>query len=145
MDIVVLIKSGMGLVVVLAVLVFLLFYSSKKKKAKVLAENKPLKHKEEVPTFDALRAIIKDRNSSSQELKKALDTIIKYYGTVSGSGKSSKSNFDVYMGIVFNICRHPNTTKNIILDFDKELTRINPKYKSEINDAITKGLNSRGA
>ena len=53
-------------------------------------------------------------------------------------------DFDIYMDILFTICRHPNTTKNLILDFDKELERLNPEYKPEINNALAKGLNSRG-
>jgi len=48
------------------------------------------------------------------------------------------------MNILFAICLHPNTNKNIILSFNKELVRLNPKYKVEINGAISKGLNSRG-
>ena len=145
MDIVLLIKSGMGLVVILAVLVFFLFYSAKKKKEKIIKQKEPVKAKvEKARTFDSLRAVLVNDKSTSKDLKDALDEIIKNYGKISKSGKSSKSDFDAYMGIIFNICRHPNTTKHIILDFDKELRNINPQYKSEINDAITKGLNARG-
>lgn len=144
MDIVLLIKSGMGLVVILAVLVFFLFYSAKKKKEKVIEKKEPVKHKvEKVRDFAALRAVITNDNSTAQELKEALDLIIKNYGQISKSGKYNQSDFAVYMGILFNICRHPHTTKDIILDFDRELTKLNPKYKSEINDAVTKALNSR--
>jgi hypothetical protein len=49
------------------------------------------------------------------------------------------------MDILFAICRHPNTNKDIIINFDKELEHLNPEYKKEINEAIAKGLNSRGA
>ena len=145
MDIVLLIKSGMGLVVILAVLVFFLFYSSQKKKEKVVEKKEPVKPKkvEKVRDFAALRAVLVNNNSTSQELKEALDMIIKNYGTISKSGKNNQSDFGIYMGILFNICRHPHTTKDIILDFDRELTNINPQYKSEINDAVTKALNSR--
>lgn len=144
MDIVLLIKSGMGLVVILAVLVFFLFYSSKKKKAKTIKQKEPVKPKaKKVVTFDSLRAVLVNERSTSKELKEALDMIIKDYGTVSKSGKYNQSDFGVYMGIIFNICRHPNTTKDIILDFDRELKKINPLYKSDINDAVTKALNSR--
>jgi len=52
-------------------------------------------------------------------------------------------DFDIYMEILFTICRHPNTNKDIVIKFDRELGRLNPEYKKEINEAITKGLNSR--
>ena len=55
----------------------------------------------------------------------------------------SHTDFDIYMDILFTICRHPNTNKNIIIKFDRQLTNENPEYKADINDAITKGLNSR--
>lgn len=148
MDIVLLIKSGMGLVVTLAFLIFLLFYSLKIKKEKAIAtkaKKSVVQKVDKVPTFESLRAVIKNKKATSDELKGALDEIIKYYGKVSNvSGKSTHADFDIYLGIVFSICRHPNTTKDIIINFDKELTKLNPEYKSDINDAITKGLNSRG-
>jgi len=58
-------------------------------------------------------------------------------------GLRTHPDFDTYMDILFTICRHPNTNKDIIIKFDKELSRLNPEYKKEINEAITKGLNSR--
>ena len=51
---------------------------------------------------------------------------------------------DVYMDIIFKLCRHKNTNKNIILAFMKQLEKSNPEYKKEINDAMMRGLNSRG-
>lgn len=144
MDIILLIKSGMGLVVILAVLVFFLFYSSSKKKEKLVEKKEPAKPKAEKPRdFAALRAVLTNDKSTSKELKEALDAIVKEYGQISKSGKYNQSDFGVYMGIIFNICRHPHTTKDIILDFDRELTKLNPKYKSDISDAVTKALNSR--
>jgi hypothetical protein len=71
--------------------------------------------------------------------------ILKYYGHIHEKlGIRSHPDFDIYMEILIIICRHPNTNKDIIIKFDKELTRLNPSYKAEINEALTKGLNSRG-
>jgi hypothetical protein len=109
-------------------------------------ENLESENKHKDIGFDALRAIIKNKQSSSKELKEALDLILKHHGIVSKKlGLRPHPDFDVYMDILFTICRHPNTNKSIIVNFDKELLKLNPEYKSEINDAITKGLNSRGA
>ena len=146
MDIVLLLKSFLGLVVVLALLIFLFFSNSKKKK-KVLKESK--KREEKGNTFESLESlvkVIKNKKSSKDELSEALNKIIKYHGTIHPKlGLRPHPDFDIYGEILLRICRHPNTNKNIILDFDKALEAKNEEYKKEINDFITKGLNSRGA
>ena len=149
MEITLLIKSGMGLVVILAGLIFLLFYSptSKKHKPSEAAVNDD-DSKGEKPKvdLDSLRVIIKNKKTETKELKEALNLVLKHHGVIHKKmGLRAHPDFDLYMDILFTICRHPNTNKNIILNFDKELLKLNPDYKSEINDAITKGLNSRGA
>ena len=58
-------------------------------------------------------------------------------------GLRAHPDFDIYMDILFTICRHPNANKDLIIKFDRELEELNSEYKKEINDAITKGLNSR--
>ncbi len=146
MDIVLLIKSAMGLIVLLAALIFLLFYSPSAK-AKKLKKNSSKKQTQAKPDFDleTLRKKIKNKKSSSKELKESLDLVLKYHGTIHKKlGIRTHPDFDMYMDILFTICRHPSTNKDIIIGFDKELAKLNPEYKSNINDAITKGLNSRG-
>ncbi len=155
MEITLLIKSVVGLIILLGILIFLLFYSSnsKSKKSKEIKKetqnssknnfSTPEKIKTDLPS---LRAIIRDKNSSSKELKVALDLILKYHGHIHKKlGLRAHPDFDYYMDILFSICRHPHTNKDLIVNFDKELEKLNPEYKAEINDAITKGLNSRGA
>ena len=138
----------MGLIAILALLIFLFFYSSSSKKTKKIDIKKtkePTKSREEVPDLQTLRAIIKNKKTKTKELKKSLDLVLKYYGNIHKKlGVRTHPDFNVYMEILFTICRHPNTNKNIIVDFDSALGKLNPAYKAEINDAITKGLNSRG-
>jgi len=147
MEITLLVKSFLGLVSLLAILIFFLFYIPKKKKIikkkkQELQENK----KSDVTSLDKLLDIIKNRASTAKELKDALDLVIKYHGTIHPKlGLRPHPDFDVYGEILLRICRHPNTNKNIILDFDKALEARNEDYKKDINDFITKGLNSRGA
>ncbi len=139
MDITLLIESFIGLIIILAGLMFVLFYSPSakiKRAKKKLSKTVPDIKKQKID-LDSLRAIIKNKKTTSTELKEALDLVLKYYGNI-------HSDFDIYMEMLIVICRHPNTNKNIIIDFDKELLKLNPQYKAEINDAITKGLNSRG-
>lgn len=152
MEIELLIQSIMGLVAVLGVLIFLLLYApaaQEKKPAKVTKSTSKSSSSDSnnIKTdLDSLRAIIKSKKSTSRELKSALDLVLKHHGHIHKKlGVRVHPDFDVYMDILFSICRHPNTNKNIIINFDKELERLNPEYKAEINDAITKGLNSRGA
>lgn len=130
MEIAFFIGLGLVLVFILGALLFVLLSSARKKR--VMAD-KNIEKKD----LKSLRAIIENKQTSSKELTEALDEVLKYYGVIN-------KNFDVYMEIIFSICLHPNTNKNIILNFDKELRRLNPVFKTEINDALTKGLNSRG-
>jgi hypothetical protein len=48
------------------------------------------------------------------------------------------------MDILFKAARHPNIDKNTIVKFNAALEKLNPEYKKEINDALMRGLNSRG-
>ena len=147
MEITLLIKSFVGLIIVLAGLMFLLFYLPNSKKIK----NKKTSFKATSDTnkqkidLDSLKIIIKNKKTTSKELKITLDLVLKYHGNIHKKlGIRAHPDFDIYKEILMTICCHPNTNKNIIIGFDKELERLNPQYKAEINDAITKGLNSRG-
>ncbi|WP_457746879.1 hypothetical protein [Sulfurimonas sp.] len=145
MDVVVLVKSIVGLMIVLGILIFVLFYTpSKRKKKKEKSIQKNVKKRPEMD-FTRLLAIIKNKKSSTQELEEALDLIIKYHGKIHPKlGIRAHPEFDIYADILFRICRHPNTTKELIINFDRSLEKLNPDYNKEINDALTKGLNSRG-
>jgi hypothetical protein len=147
MEIELIIQSIMGLLGLLAILVFLLFITPSSKPPEI-KEIKPIKEVE--PTIsmntdiESLRAIIKDKNSSAQELRRALELVIEYHGTVHTKlGVRPHPDFDIYAEILFAICRHPNADKDMVISFDRDLGRLNPEYKEDINEAITKGLNSR--
>ena len=98
-----------------------------------------------MPTdLDSLRNIIKDKESQTTTLKQALEMIIKYHGTIHTKlGVRAHPDFDPYMDVLFTVCRHPHADKDMIIYFDRELGRLNPEYKQDINEAMTKGLNSR--
>lgn len=146
MDIALLIQSGVGLLVILVLLVAFMNLNSKDSTKKIISKKSTSPQKQKINTDLAhLKSIIKKRKSSSKELKEALELIIKYHGTIHKKlGMRTHPEFDIYMDILITICRHPNTNKDLILNFDKELERLNPEYKPEINNAIAKGLNSRG-
>ena len=147
MDITLLVKSVLGFLAVLAVLIFLFLLQSKKKTVKKVSAKKSAVADTEKKSTDlkALVAIIKRKTSTAKELQDALDMVIKHHGTVHKKlGLRAHPDFDIYMDILFTICRHPNVNKTIIVKFDNALGKLNPEYKREINDSITKGLNSRG-
>lgn len=146
MDIVFLLKSLTGLVVMLALLIFFLFYAPKKKAVKGKQKKREPKETDEAyQSLASLVAIIRDKKSSSEELLEASELIIKYYGTIHEKlGARPHPDFDIFGEILLRLCRHPQTNKKIILGFEGALTKKNPAYAKEINDFLTKGLDSRG-
>ena len=94
--------------------------------------------------FESLRKIIKNKKSSVAQLEEALDLIIKYHGEIHPKlGVRAHPEFDYYMEIIIRLCHHPHANSKMIVKFDKELRERNPDYEKDINDMITKGLNSR--
>jgi len=148
-DILVLLKSIAGLSVILGILLFIFLYSpagKKESKKKQKKKNYTSPTPQKVQTdWDSLIKVIRDKKSTAQELGKALELILKYHRTIPKKlGIRVNPEFDKYSEVLLRLCRHPNTSKELIIGFDKELERRNPEYVKEINDSLTKGLNSRG-
>jgi len=143
MEITLIVKSLMGLLVLLALLVVFLAVAPKPVEKKVVKVEPKVKK----PNTDLeyLRSVIRNRKSNEQELEEALDLILKHHGTIPKKlGMRPHPGFDAYIDILVYICRHPNATKEIIIKFDFGLEKKNPDYKMEINTALSKGLTSRG-
>lgn len=152
------IKAIIGLIIVLAILIFLLFLEPSKdvkgeqKRQSVPEVQKERKEENKEETSSSVNTdlfhlvnVIKNRRSNADTLSEALELIIKHHGRVHKKlGLRPHPDFDTYIDILFTICRHPNANKDMIITFDRELERLNPEYKKEINEAIAKGLNSRG-
>ncbi len=142
------IKSIIGLIVILAVLMFFLFLEPSKESAK--KKNPSIEKYDSdtsaTPDFKSLVYVIKNKKSNAAELLEAVQLITKYYGVINKKlGMRPHPDFDIYADLLFTICRHKHTNKDIIIYFDRELRRLNSEYKKEINEVLTKGLNSRGA
>lgn len=144
------VKSIMGLIALLTLLIFLLFYEPNKTKKRGISSTKLMEEEESSQEFEetnlkVLIAMIKNKKSDAKMLEYALDMILKHHGKVHKKmGLRAHPEFLIYENIIFTLCRHPNTNKDLIVNFDREFLKLNPDYKQEINDAITKGLNSRG-
>jgi len=141
-----LVQSIGALLIILAILVILLVLSFRNKARKAQKEEKKINVpiKPEVD-FQTLRKVINNKKSSKEELQNAVDLILKYYGTMHEKlGIRAHPDSDVYMITLFQLCRHPNADKKIVLSLNNGLEKQNPTYLKEINDALMKGLNSRG-
>jgi hypothetical protein len=146
-DIIIIIKSLAGLIAILAILIFFYFFKVKTKKEQKYLKEEPSTSKQEVPQHDlqTILEIIKAKNTTEEELEKAVDLLVKYHVKIPKKlGIRSHPDFDFYEEIIMRLCRHPNTNKSIILKCDRELQKANPDYARELNNALTKGLNSRG-
>jgi hypothetical protein len=156
----IIVKSILVLLGVLVILVFLLFLEPKEKSPKdkkdtqtkksqpKVVEKEKIKYKKEEPKqrvdLDYLLSVIKNKKSDVDKLSEALELVIKHHGLVHKKlGMRPHPDFDIYVDILFTICRHPNANKDMIIKFDRELARLNPEYKQEINESIERGLNSR--
>lgn len=91
----------------------------------------------ERPTFDAVEAIILDRSSSAAALEEAVEMISRYYTQVHAT------TLQRYIRIIVTLCRHPQTSKEMIVALDRALQNANPNWRPEIDAALKKGLESR--
>ena len=146
MEITILVQSIIGLVVILGILVFLLASSLAKKSKKEMIGDKKVSPKIVSKTdFKYQKSIIDNLESSTKELADSLALIIKYHGTMHKKlGILAHPESNAYMDVLFKVCRHKNADKEMIVKFNYELEKLNPEYKREINDALMRGLNSRG-
>ncbi len=131
------------LLTVLGFLVFLYVYKSSKKK-KLPAKQVKSEKKVEVPSFKKLSDSIKNNASLDTDLRKSIELILKYYGVIKPKhGLSPNKDFKRYAEVIFAITTHHNTNKELVLMFDRELTRKNPSYKREIEEMLNRGLSAR--
>ena len=150
-DVVALVKSILGLLGVLLILVLFFVYRSRTKTTPISQpkpqpkETTPSHNKEGKKTFEELVRVIKRKNSSYEELTEATTQIVKHYGQIPPKmGLRIHDDFFKYRELIVRLCRHPNTDKKLILDFFHALLKQNPNYTKEINEALTKGLQSLG-
>ena len=144
MEMALLLKSIMGLSVLLAILVVFLYFPFGEKKKK---QKKEVKAAREKPNTDLeyIRSVVKEKKSSLEEITKVLDVLLKYKGSIPAKlGLRPHPDSNIYMDIVFKTARHPNVDKNVVIRLITELEKLNPGYKKELNDALMRGLNSRG-
>ena len=152
MELTLLIQSFLGLVILLGLLIAILILPQRLNKKKNKEANKEpntqlqdKKHNVFDDTLEKLRDIIKKNSTSKEELQESLELVIKYHGTIPHKlGIRTSPDSDIYMDILFKACRHKNASSEMIVKFSRDLEKLNEEYKKEINDALMRGLNSRG-
>ena len=130
---------------IIVLVIYILLTGKKKKPIKKQIKTNKAEKRHRNRSMHALKSIIKDKTTSAEELASVLDLIIKYHGDIPTEHVGKKgTSFDPYIDILFTICRHPNTNKKIITNFDSALSKKNPNFAFGISDAVSKGLASRG-
>jgi len=149
MEVTLLVKTVLGFfaILILVILVFVIMFTLKKKEKEIKKKQERKKKKKVVKedtSFEHLRKVIRRQVTTAQELKKTLDLIIKHYGVIpKKQGIKPHPEFKFYAELMIVLCIHQNTNKTLISTFDKELNRLNPQYKKELNEALMKGLSAR--
>jgi len=144
-EITILVQSIVGLIMILAILLFLLVFpfGKKPKEEKNIQKKAPVAPSNNELIF--LKDIILNPESSEGELKDALVRIIKYHGKIHKKlGLRAHRDSYIYIQVLFKLCRHKNANAKVIVKFSNDLEKLNPEYSKEINDAMMRGLNSRG-
>lgn len=136
MDITLFIEIGTALTVTLAILMFLYFSPMKKKKV-ASREQKVASTEKKVPVQDlnSLIKIIKNKKTSTDDLKNTLNLILRDHGEI--------HDFNIYLDILYRMALHPNINKDIIVSFEAELSKLNPAYKEEISKSVMDALSIR--
>ena len=145
MDIINLVILISAFALVLGILIFFYVYRPSQKKKLHVKKKAEVKEKAEVPSFKKLYDIIKKNSSSIAEIHSAAELILKHYGVIKAKhGVAPNKDFKRYAEVIFAISRHPNTNKELVLMFDKELSKRNPSYQREIDEMLNRGLSARG-
>lgn len=125
MQIEILVLALFILIVILSILLIMLFLKPSKKEV----------IKDECITLECISKVFKDSSSSTSQLSHNVDLILKHHGVI--------NNFETYLDLFYNICKHKNATTEMIVLLDKELSKLNPTHKKTINESIAKGLKAR--
>ena len=126
MDVSTLILIGFFLVSVLA-LALILFFKTYKVEANNATQNTYL------DSLQTPEDVIKNPSSTSQELQAAMHELQL---STKKLLITSNEELDSYASLLKLLCKHPNTNKKLIIEFEKIAQEKNPQYKKEIAKAL---------
>ncbi len=135
---------GLGIVIVAVIVISVLIINMKKSKA-ALKEDSSKKREDLEPeiTFDDLLRIVKSKQSTKNDLTKAIIKAARDFPFPQKKGNSLSNEAKKYLNFVFLTAAHPNADAKMIAFMDKELKRVNPSYKMEIDVYEDRGVNGR--
>jgi len=142
----ILVTIAVGVVVLAIILVSILVINMKKSK-KSSANSAGIKNNsanEKKVTINDMLKIAKAKNSSKEDLTKAVVTVAKelpFPPKMSKNGVSREAK--KYLDFVFLVSAHPNSDAQLIAFMNKELKAKNPSYKMEIDVYEDRGVNGR--
>ena len=105
----IIVKSIMGLIALLALLIFLLFYNPNKSKKRVVSSAKSVEESVSAKEFEesnlkVLIAMVKSKKSDAKKLEYALGMILKHHGKVQKKmGLRAHPEFAIYENIIFTL------------------------------------------
>ena len=135
---------GLGIAIVAIIIISVLIVNMKKNKlVKQGDSQKKKKSQEPEVTLDDLIKIVSSKQSSKNDLTKATIKLAKDFPFPKKRGSSLTNEAKKYLNFVFLTAAHPNADAQIIAFMDKELKRVNPSYKMEIDVYEDRGVNSR--
>ncbi len=142
----ILITIAVGIAIVAIILVSILVVNMKKSKKTSATSNKRKgsEKEQEKITIDEMLKVAKSKNSSKEDLTKAVVTVAKelpFPPKMSKSGVSREAK--KYLDFVFLVSAHPNSDAQLIAFMNKELKAKNPSYKMEIDVYEDRGVNGR--
>jgi len=133
----------LALIVLILAVVLVLMRSTGRRSDSMAKPKKEVKRA--VHSFEELSAIIKAKGSSAAELQEAIDELLDRHGHITDKlGIRPHPDLDRYVEVIFAVCRHRHTSKELVLSLDKGLSRLNPTYRLEIDNAVQTALSSRG-
>ncbi len=140
----ILITIAVGISVIAVILVSVLVINMKKSKKSSGDLKTPVKEDKEKITIEEMLKIAKDKNSSKEELTKAVVNVAKKLSFPPKVGKNTiGKEAKKYLDFVFLISAHPNSDAQLIAFMDKELKAKNPSYKMEIDVYEDRGVSGR--
>ncbi len=130
----------LSLLLIALVIYYIKNSKSKKRSVKPKKESSSLAP----PTFEELKSIIKNQETSSSSLETAINQLMQYYGDIPlKNGIHPAKKFKEYASLLVAVCKHKNTNAKIVLLFEKQLREKNPSYEVNIEEMLQRGLNSR--
>lgn len=147
------ITTLLTILLVLAIILIPLLLSYLVFPAKELSKKDPIKIKTQKPiikkdtplSFEEISFIFTTSESTVEELKEAIEQLIKYHGKIHAKlGDLPHPDFKRYVTLIINLCKNPKADKEIIISLDQKLRVKNPKYGLQIDDAVNKGISARG-